>query len=99
MLAQSKVPEDEAPLQILVSFDEDAGTITVADNGVGMSRQEVIDHIGTIAKSGYPGIPAGTERRPVQGRGPYRAVRGGLLLGLHRGRQGVADHAPGRPAR
>jgi molecular chaperone HtpG len=52
MLAQSKVPEDEGPLQIRVSFDADAGTITVADNGVGMSRQEVIEHIGTIAKSG-----------------------------------------------
>jgi molecular chaperone HtpG len=52
MLAQSQVPEDEGPLQIQVSFDADAGTITVADNGVGMSRQEVVDHIGTIAKSG-----------------------------------------------
>ena len=35
-----------------VSFDKDARTITVADNGIGMSRQEVIEHIGTIAKSG-----------------------------------------------
>lgn len=52
MLAQSRVPEDEGPLQIRVSFDADAGTITVADNGIGMSRQEVIDNIGTIAKSG-----------------------------------------------
>jgi molecular chaperone HtpG len=52
MLAQSQAPEDEGPLQIRVSFDSGAGTITVADNGIGMSRQEVIDHIGTIAKSG-----------------------------------------------
>jgi molecular chaperone HtpG len=52
LLAQSQVPEDGGPLQIRVSFDADAGTITVADNGIGMSRQEVIDHIGTIAKSG-----------------------------------------------
>ena len=44
--------EDEAPLEIRVSFDADAGTITVSDNGIGMSRQEVIEHIGTIAKSG-----------------------------------------------
>jgi molecular chaperone HtpG len=52
MLAQSQVPEDEGPQEIRVSFDSGAGTITVADNGIGMSRQEVIDHIGTIAKSG-----------------------------------------------
>jgi molecular chaperone HtpG len=52
LLAQSEVPEAEGPLRIRVSFDKDARTITVADNGIGMSRQEVIDHIGTIAKSG-----------------------------------------------
>jgi molecular chaperone HtpG len=44
--------EDGAALQIRVSYDRNARTITVSDNGVGMSRQEVIDHIGTIAKSG-----------------------------------------------
>ena len=43
----------EAPeLQIKVRFDKDARTITVCDNGIGMSRQEVIDNIGTIARSG-----------------------------------------------
>jgi len=52
MLSRSENPTDEGPLQIRVSFDADAGTITVADNGIGMSRQEVIEHIGTIAKSG-----------------------------------------------
>ena len=52
MLARSEIPTDEGPLQIRVSFDAEAGTITVADNGIGMSRQEVIEHIGTIAKSG-----------------------------------------------
>src|SRR3954471_9429986 len=44
--------EDEADLQIRVDFDRAARTITVTDNGIGMSRQEVIDNIGTIAKSG-----------------------------------------------
>jgi molecular chaperone HtpG len=52
LLAQGENPEDEGPLQIFVSYDRDAGTITVADNGIGMSRAEVIEHIGTIAKSG-----------------------------------------------
>ncbi|WP_426113204.1 molecular chaperone HtpG [Massilia sp. PWRC2] len=39
-------------LKITVSFDKDAKTITVSDNGIGMSREEVISHLGTIAKSG-----------------------------------------------
>lgn len=39
-------------LKIVVSFDKDAKTITIADNGIGMSRDEVISHLGTIAKSG-----------------------------------------------
>ena len=43
---------DEGPLQIRVGFDPEARTITVTDNGIGMSRPEVIEHIGTIAKSG-----------------------------------------------
>ena len=52
LLAKGENPEDEGPLQIRVWIDKDAGTITVADNGIGMSRAEVIEHIGTIAKSG-----------------------------------------------
>jgi molecular chaperone HtpG len=39
-------------LKIKVTFDKDARTITISDNGIGMSRDEVISHLGTIAKSG-----------------------------------------------
>ncbi|MFN3790263.1 molecular chaperone HtpG [Massilia sp.] len=39
-------------LKIKVSFDKDARTITISDNGIGMNRDEVISHLGTIAKSG-----------------------------------------------
>jgi len=39
-------------LKIRVAFDKDAKTITISDNGIGMSRDEVISHLGTIAKSG-----------------------------------------------
>ena len=52
LLSRGEQPADEGPLQIRVGYDRDAGTITVADNGIGMSRQEVIEQIGTIAKSG-----------------------------------------------
>ncbi|MCC6301524.1 MAG: molecular chaperone HtpG [Gammaproteobacteria bacterium] len=44
--------EGESGLRVRVSCDRQARTLTVTDNGIGMSRQEVIDHIGTIAKSG-----------------------------------------------
>jgi molecular chaperone HtpG len=52
LLAKGEDPEEEGPLRIRVGFDKDARTITVTDNGIGMSRAEVIEHIGTIAKSG-----------------------------------------------
>jgi molecular chaperone HtpG len=52
LLARSELPEAEGQLRIRVSYDKDAGTITIADNGIGMSRDEVISNIGTIAKSG-----------------------------------------------
>lgn len=51
-LTDKALYESDPELRIRVSFDKDARTITVADNGIGMSRQEVIENIGTIAKSG-----------------------------------------------
>ena len=51
-MSRSESPDDEGELRIRVSHDAGAGTITVTDNGIGMSRAEVIEHIGTIAKSG-----------------------------------------------
>ncbi len=44
--------EDDAELQIRVEYNKRQKTVTVIDNGIGMSRQEVIDNLGTIAKSG-----------------------------------------------
>jgi molecular chaperone HtpG len=44
--------EDTPTLDIRVAFDKAAKTLTISDNGIGMSQQEAIDHLGTIAKSG-----------------------------------------------
>ncbi len=44
--------EDDSELKIRIGFDAEARTITIADNGIGMSRDEAIAHLGTIAKSG-----------------------------------------------
>ena len=52
MLSDQALAENDTDLHIRISFDKDARTITVADNGIGMTRDEVIEHIGTIAKSG-----------------------------------------------
>ena len=43
---------DDAELRIAVEFDKDANTIAVVDNGIGMSRDELIENLGTIARSG-----------------------------------------------
>ncbi|SFL22703.1 molecular chaperone HtpG [Nitrosomonas aestuarii] len=51
-LTDAALYEADSDLKIQVSYDLEARTITITDNGIGMSRQEVIDHIGTIAKSG-----------------------------------------------
>jgi molecular chaperone HtpG len=51
-IADAALFENEPELKIRVSYDKTARTVTVSDNGIGMSRDEVIQHIGTIAKSG-----------------------------------------------
>ncbi|SNX61003.1 molecular chaperone HtpG [Nitrosomonas ureae] len=51
-LTDAALYESDSDLRILVSYDINERTISISDNGIGMSRQEVIDHIGTIAKSG-----------------------------------------------
>jgi len=44
--------EGDADLKIRIDFDKEAKTLTISDNGIGMSREEVVDNLGTIAKSG-----------------------------------------------
>ncbi|MBU2322550.1 MAG: molecular chaperone HtpG [Gammaproteobacteria bacterium] len=51
-LAKPELLEGGADLKIRISFDKDAKTVTLEDNGIGMSREDAITHLGTIAKSG-----------------------------------------------
>ena len=44
--------EGDSELAVHIDFDKDAGTLTIEDNGIGMNRDDVINHLGTIAKSG-----------------------------------------------
>jgi molecular chaperone HtpG len=51
-LTDDGLMEDNAELKIQVDFDKEANTVTIRDNGIGMGRDEVMENIGTIAKSG-----------------------------------------------
>ncbi|MCG6399502.1 molecular chaperone HtpG [Vibrio fluvialis] len=51
-LSKPELYDGDADLGVKLSFDTDANTITISDNGIGMSREDVIEHLGTIAKSG-----------------------------------------------
>ena len=44
--------KDDPELRIRISSDKEAGTLSISDNGIGMSREELIDNLGTIARSG-----------------------------------------------
>ncbi|SFU66582.1 molecular chaperone HtpG [Paenacidovorax caeni] len=61
--------EDAPNLEVRVSFDKEAKTLTITDNGIGMSTQEAIDHLGTIAKSGtkdFMGKLSGDQKADAQ---------------------------------
>lgn len=51
-LNDASLYENDAELKVRVSFDKAASTLTITDNGIGLSQQEAIDNLGTIAKSG-----------------------------------------------
>ena len=51
-LADASLTADDPELRIVVEFDQDAGTVSVVDNGIGMSWDEAVEQLGTIAKSG-----------------------------------------------
>ncbi|WP_017444679.1 molecular chaperone HtpG [Gayadomonas joobiniege] len=51
-LSDNSLFEGDGELRVRVSVDKEAGTVTIADNGIGMTRDQVIEHLGTIAKSG-----------------------------------------------
>ncbi|HPQ94690.1 MAG: molecular chaperone HtpG [Thiothrix sp.] len=51
-ISNDSLYEGDGELRVEVEYDQDAGTVTIRDNGIGMSRDEIISNIGTIAKSG-----------------------------------------------
>ena len=75
-LGDDALYEKDAELQVHLSFDKDANTITIADNGIGMTRQDAIDHLGTIAKSGTKAFA-----EMLQGEGNKKEGHSSELIG------------------
>ena len=68
-LNNSALYEDAPNLEVRVSYDKDAKTLTIADNGIGLTQQEAIDNLGTIAKSGtreFMGKLSGDQKADAQ---------------------------------
>ena len=77
--------EGQSELQVRVSFDKEAKTLTIFDNGIGMSQQEAIDHLGTIAKSGtreFMGKLSGDQKTDAKDQG---ALIGQFGVGFYSG--------------
>ena len=88
-------PPAEAKIRVVP--DKQARTLLIADDGIGMSRQELIDNLGTIARSGTRAFGAETRHREARGPAqPDRPVRRRVLLGVHGRRPGRGHIAQSR---
>ncbi len=77
--------EGNAELEVRVSFDKNARTLTITDNGIGMSQEEAIAHLGTIAKSGtreFMGKLSGDQKTDAKDQG---ALIGQFGVGFYSG--------------
>ena len=98
---------EDAELAIRIACDPDAGTLSITDNGIGMSREDVIEQLGTIARSGtaeFIGRLSGDERQDVIligqfGVGFYSAFTVAEGVEVVTRRAGGVGRPPGRPPR
>jgi len=98
-LAKPELLADDTELSIQIRFDKDARTLSVNDNGIGMSRDELVDNLGTIARSGtadFLGQMTGDQQKDAQligqfGVGFYSAFIVADEVTVQTRRAGLAD--------
>ncbi len=100
-IAEPSLVQDGQPFGITIAIDKDAKTLSVSDNGVGMSEEDLIGALGSIASSGTRAfldkLSAKSDAdKPAASPGPHRPVRHRLLLGLHGRRPRRGRHPQGR---
>ena len=100
-IAKPELIEDGAPFAIEITINPDAKTLTFSDNGVGMTREDLTQGLGTIARSGTKAFldKLGGGRREQGSLRPHRPVRHRLLLVLHGRRRSHGRHPPRRDGR
>src|SRR6516162_5784429 len=76
-LAHEELLEGNKDWKIKISVDKDKGTLTVSDNGVGMSRAEAVENLGTIAKSGPRAFLESLQKAETEDRPELRGQFGG----------------------
>jgi TNF receptor-associated protein 1 len=79
-LTEKEVFQSEAPLEITISSDETAGTITISDTGIGMTREELVENLGTIAHSGSKAFAAALKN---SGKGGDASLIGQFGVGFY----------------
>ncbi len=94
-LANADKLEGNTDWKIKLTPDSAAGTLTISDNGIGMSRAEVIENLGTVAQSGTRAfLEAAKQAEDERGSRSYRSVWRRVLFGIHGCRQGCSDNPP-----
>lgn len=73
-LVGETIHDDKLPLEINISSDDTAGTLTIQDYGIGMTRAELTDHLGTIAKSGSKAFAAALKEAKDAGSDPANLI-------------------------
>jgi molecular chaperone HtpG len=98
-IAEPALLAKDPDLQITLDADPKANTVTIRDNGIGMTRDEAVANLGTIARSGTAQFFKSLSGDQQKASATHRAVRRRLLLGLYCCRSGGSGVAQGRGAR
>ena len=91
-LTEKEIFDDKLPLEINITTDETAKTLTIADYGIGMTRDELVENLGTIAHSGSKAFVEAMKQGGKEGGERHRPVRRRVLLGVHGRERGEGLH-------